>query len=137
MSEENTKKEETEELKRTYKRANGTEATYKVAKGGTANDKMSDDLDATRTSWKEEGCIQIKNPTKAKIEGIKLSSIVRYITKDGKARRGGNLIAVSDDYFRLLNPTAGVSWSCQYKNIEEIWHRPKLGKAFFKKKEKK
>lgn len=117
---------------RSYKRANGSEATYKVSKGGSNNDKMSENLDATIKTWLDEGCTEV---TEDELRNVKLSNIVRYITKDGKARRGGNLIKVEADYFRLLNPILGSSWSVQFKNTDKMFTRPIKGKRFFEGKE--
>lgn len=126
----------TDETVRKYKRANGTEATYKVSKAGTANDALSSDLEATIKSWEDEGCVKVE-PTKAEMDKVKLSSIVRYITKDNKVRRGGNLTSVGEGWVRLLNPIAGVSWSVQFGTTKAFYVRPIKGKKFFEKKEKK
>lgn len=129
-NDDNVEDKKVDDTTRTYKRANGTEASYKVSKGGTTNDKLSEDLETTIQSWLDEGCVEVK---KSEMKDVKLSNIVRYVTKDGKARRGGNLIKVENDYFRLLNSRNGISWSVQFENTDRIFTRVIMGKRFFQK----
>jgi hypothetical protein len=82
----------------------------------TINDTLSKNINNTIKKWENENYKKFKGDYKDL-----LNKFIKYITVDNKARNGGVVVKVANDYFVLKNINLNRLWSVQFNNIKNIY----------------
>jgi hypothetical protein len=85
-------------------------------KNETINDRLSEDVEKTINLWKKDGYFKFEGDYKDLMK-----KFIKYTTNDGKARNGGVVVKINDDYIVLKNINLNRNWSVQLENIKEIY----------------
>lgn len=68
-----------------------------------------------------------KKIDKHNLQEINLGTLMRYYSIDKKGKEtfkfGGVLVFKNNDYIRLKNPSANITWSVQLKNITKLFYK--------------
>jgi len=95
----------------------------------TINDELSEDINKTKELWTKQSIFTATSEDDLKkLLQTKKGKFFKYISRRGgkiQARMGGILTMVMDNNFMLINPTNGVGWSVQYKDVVELFETPK------------
>ena len=94
----------------------------------TINEELSEDIENTKKIWQKQSIFTATDNFQEQIKS-KMGKYFKYIRKmkDGsiKARMGGVLMKITDEYMMLLNPKLMTAWSIQYKDIIILYETPK------------
>ena len=95
----------------------------------TINDELSEDINKTKELWTKQSIFTATSEDDLeKLLQTKKGKFFKYISRRGgkiQARMGGVLTKIMDNNFMLMNPTNGVGWSVQYKDVVELFETPK------------
>lgn len=115
----------TKEFTSTKKKTNGDKVfmTYEFNPDvKSKNELLSEKMDETIKDFTKESKAVYTDDFK---KHLKLGSQVRYIARDKKgnlkARLGGSVMKIEDDYVMIMNMRTKLAWSVQYVNLVKLF----------------